>query len=27
MNHSHLKRVSEAKNVTFGIVAPDGREG
>ena len=27
MNHSHLNKVSDAKNVSLGIVAPDGREG
>ncbi len=27
MQHSHLNRVGAAKNVTLGIVAPDGREG
>jgi adenosine kinase len=27
MNHSHLNHVSEATDATFGIVAPDGREG
>ena len=27
MNHSHLNRVSDAKDVSLGIVAPDGREG
>jgi adenosine kinase len=27
MNHSHLNRVSDAKDVTLGIVAPDGRQG
>ena len=27
MNHSHLNRVADAKEVTLGIVAPDGREG
>jgi adenosine kinase len=27
MNHSHLNRVSDAKEVSLGIVAPDGREG
>src|SRR6266705_4975582 len=27
MNHSHLNHVNDAKDVTWGIVAPDGREG
>ena len=27
MNHSHLNQVSAAKDASFGIVAPDGREG
>ncbi|MDR1888834.1 MAG: carbohydrate kinase family protein [Zoogloeaceae bacterium] len=27
MNFSHLNRISEAKNVKLGIVAPDGRDG
>jgi adenosine kinase len=27
MNHSHLNRVSDAKDVSLGIVAPDGRQG
>ena len=27
MQHSHLNQVSEARGVTLGIVAPDGREG
>ncbi|HVN46708.1 MAG TPA: carbohydrate kinase family protein [Steroidobacteraceae bacterium] len=27
MQHSHLNEVSEARGVTLGIVAPDGREG
>ncbi|MBA4142605.1 MAG: carbohydrate kinase family protein [Nitrosospira sp.] len=27
MNHSHENHVSEAKDVSLGIVAPDGREG
>src|SRR5581483_977649 len=27
MNYSHLNRVSEAKDVGLGIIAPDGREG
>jgi adenosine kinase len=27
MNHSHENHVQAAKNVTLGIVAPDGREG
>jgi adenosine kinase len=27
MNHSHLNRVADAKDVSLGIVAPDGREG
>jgi len=27
MNHSHLNHVSDASQVTLGIVAPDGREG
>jgi adenosine kinase len=27
MNHSHANRVSEAKGVGLGIIAPDGREG
>src|SRR5215467_10347071 len=27
MQHSHLNRVSEARGITLGIVAPDGREG
>ncbi len=27
MNHSHLNRVSDAKGVELGIVAPDGRDG
>ncbi len=27
MNHSHLNRVSDAKNVSLGIISPDGREG
>jgi len=27
MTHSHLNHVSDAKDVTLGIVAPDGREG
>jgi adenosine kinase len=27
MNHSHLNRVTDAKDVTLGIVAPDGRQG
>ena len=27
MQHSHLNRVSEARDIALGIVAPDGREG
>lgn len=27
MNYSHLNRVTDAKNVGLGIVAPDGRDG
>jgi adenosine kinase len=27
MNHSHLNAVADAKDVSLGIVAPDGREG
>jgi adenosine kinase len=27
MQHSHLNKVSDAKGITLGIVAPDGREG
>jgi adenosine kinase len=27
MNHSHLNRVADAKNITLGIISPDGREG
>lgn len=27
MNHSHENHVADAKNVSLGIVAPDGREG
>ena len=27
MNHAHENHVADAKNVTLGIVAPDGREG
>jgi adenosine kinase len=27
MNHSHLNRVSDVKDVKLGIVAPDGRDG
>jgi len=27
MQHSHLNQVSDARDVTLGIVAPDGREG
>jgi adenosine kinase len=27
MNHSHINHVSDAKQVSLGIVAPDGREG
>jgi adenosine kinase len=27
MQHSHANRVSEARGITLGIVAPDGREG
>ncbi len=27
MNHSHLNRVSDAQDVSLGIVAPDGRQG
>jgi adenosine kinase len=27
MNYAHLNRVEEARDVTIGIVAPDGREG
>ena len=27
MGHSHLNHVSEAKDVTLGIVSPDGRDG
>ena len=27
MNHSHLNAVGDARGVTLGIVAPDGREG
>jgi len=27
MNHSHLNRIGEAKDVGLGIVSPDGREG
>jgi adenosine kinase len=27
MNHSHLNCVSDAKDVSLGIVAPDGRQG
>ena len=27
MNHSHLNHISQAKGVTLGIIAPDGRQG
>ena len=27
MQHSHLNRVSDARGVTIGVVAPDGRDG
>jgi len=27
MSHSHLNHISDAKDVTLGIVAPDGRDG
>jgi adenosine kinase len=27
MQHAHLNRVSDARGITIGIVAPDGREG
>jgi adenosine kinase len=27
MNHAHLNHVSDAKNVSLGIIAPDGRDG
>ena len=27
MNHSHLNRVSDAREVSIGIVSPDGRDG
>jgi len=27
MQHSHVNRVSEARGITLGIVAPDGRQG
>ena len=27
MNHSHLNRVGDVKDIALGIVAPDGREG
>jgi adenosine kinase len=27
MGHSHLNEVSDAKNVSLGIIAPDGRDG
>jgi len=27
MQHSHVNRVSEARDIALGIVAPDGREG
>jgi len=27
MNHSHLNRVGDARDVTLGIIAPDGRQG
>src|SRR5881628_1737070 len=27
MNHSHANKVSDAKNVSIGMVAPDGRDG
>jgi adenosine kinase len=27
MNHSHLNRVADAKDVSLGIVSPDGRDG
>jgi adenosine kinase len=27
MNHSHLNRVRDAKDVNLGIISPDGREG
>jgi adenosine kinase len=27
MQHSHVNRVSEARGITLGIVAPDGRDG
>lgn len=27
MNHSHLNHISDAKDVSLGIVAPDGRDG
>jgi adenosine kinase len=27
MNHSHINQVGDAKDVSLGIVAPDGREG
>jgi len=27
MNHSHLNRVGDARNVSIGIVSPDGRDG
>src|SRR5258708_24232721 len=27
MQHAHLNRVSDARDIAIGIVAPDGREG
>ena len=27
MNHSHLNRVADAKNISLGIISPDGRDG
>ncbi len=27
MNHSHQNRVSDARNVTLGLISPDGRQG
>ncbi|MDM8560172.1 carbohydrate kinase family protein [Candidatus Parabeggiatoa sp. HSG14] len=27
MNHSHLNKVSQAKDVSIGIISPDGRDG
>jgi adenosine kinase len=27
MQHSHVNRVSDARGITLGIIAPDGREG